>query len=156
MPHAPSLVLAAVLAAPLSPMARGSAALRHYEAGEAALRAEDFERAAEEFQAAIRLQPLFTLAPYGLGQSYMQGRRYLDAVRAFTGCREAFHKVAAVHFAQAASREGERQDEIRGLQDSIRLFRSGRAKTASLSSTSAAWRTAWRRWTTSVAARPSP
>jgi NAD(P)-dependent dehydrogenase (short-subunit alcohol dehydrogenase family) len=59
-------------------------ALRHYRAGLDAMQAESWDAAAAEFKMAIRLDPLLTLAHYGLGQTQMAVKRYPEAVTAFT------------------------------------------------------------------------
>jgi Tfp pilus assembly protein PilF len=51
-------------------------ALLHYRLGQQLLSAEQFEKAAEAFQAAINSDPLLALAHHGLGQSHMALRRY--------------------------------------------------------------------------------
>ena len=66
-----------------SPTSRAGAKRWLYRAGEELMAGEKFERAAEEFIKAIDEGPLFTLAHYGLGQAYMNLRRYPDAVKAF-------------------------------------------------------------------------
>src|SRR5262245_33221661 len=51
-------------------------AFRHYRTGQELMTAERFEKAAEEFQLAIDNDRLLTLAHYGLGQAYMELRRF--------------------------------------------------------------------------------
>lgn len=104
-------------------------ALDHYRVGQDSMHGEAWERAEREFSAAIKLDPLLTLAHYGLGQTYMALRRYSDAVRAFMDCREAFRQVAALSQADSATSDRRLQEEIEEVKDSIRLFESGRIKT---------------------------
>jgi tetratricopeptide (TPR) repeat protein len=105
-------------------------ALQHYRTGQELLSAEQFEKAAEAFQAAIRSDPLLALAHYGLGQSYMALRRYYSAVLAFRGCRDAYVRLAGLAQSNAVAVDRQRQEEIRELRESIELIQSGRVKTA--------------------------
>lgn len=106
-------------------------ALQHYRAGQEFLSSEQFEKAAESFRKAIDRDPLLALAHYGLGQSYMALRRYASAIVAFRGCREAYEELAALALSDSVMADRQREDEIRELRDSIRLFQSSTVKTAS-------------------------
>jgi len=106
-------------------------AVVHYRAGQELLAAERFEQAAGQFQKAIDKDPLFALAHYGLGQAYMGLRRYTSAVVAYRGCRDAYQKLAALALSDRIAVERQRDDEIRELRESIRLFESGKVKSAS-------------------------
>jgi tetratricopeptide (TPR) repeat protein len=131
----PSLAAAAFLLAPApaSPQASRDVvaeethkeALEHYRAGLEKMRAESFEEAEREFQTAVKLDPLFVMAQYNLGQTRMSLHRYPAAVQAFLDCREAHHKLAALQQTNQALADQQRDQEIQELQDSIRLFRSG-------------------------------
>ena len=95
-------------------------ALERYRAGVELMTAERWEQAAEEFRAAIHLDPLLTLAHYNLGQSYMALRRYASAIQALIGCRTAYEQIGALRQrdqAEAIRRQG---DEINELRDSVR------------------------------------
>jgi tetratricopeptide (TPR) repeat protein len=95
-------------------------ALERYRGGQQLLLRDDFGGAADEFQAAIQLDPSLALAHYGLGQSYMGLKSYVQAIHAFTRCREAYVELTA----SAADREARFnqwiEDEIRGLKDTQR------------------------------------
>lgn len=106
-------------------------ALQHFRAGQEYLSSEQFEKAAESFRNAIDKDPLLALAHYGLGQSYMALKRYASAIVAFTGCREAYERLAALALSDTVIADRQRDDEIRELRDSIRLFQSSTVKTAS-------------------------
>jgi tetratricopeptide (TPR) repeat protein len=106
-------------------------AIVHYRSGEELMHSEQFEKAADEFQSAIRLDPLLTIAHYELGQSYMALRRYVEAIRAYIGCRTAFQSVAALVARNDFTADQRRDDEIRELRDSIGAVQSGRVKIAS-------------------------
>jgi tetratricopeptide (TPR) repeat protein len=110
-------------------------ALKHYRKGDEALHAEKLEEAAREFNTAIRLDPLLTVAHYGLGQSYMGLRRYPDAVKAFEGCREAFLAVSNLGLRNAAEADRRRTEAIQALRESIALLqRNTRLATANQNS----------------------
>lgn len=135
----PSVVVAAFLVTSPAPGPQASPdfvsqrthkeALDHYHAGLEKMRAETFEEAAREFRTAVRLDPLFVMAYYNLGQARMSLHHYPDAVQAFLDCREAHHKVAALQQTNQALADQRRDQEIQDLEDSIRLFQSGRVKT---------------------------
>jgi Flp pilus assembly protein TadD len=100
-------------------------ALAYYRAGQELLLAERFEQAAEQFQRAIRKDPLLALAYYGLGQAYMGLRRYASAVVAYTDCREAYQRLAGLAQSDSISVDRQRDEEIRELRESIRQIQSG-------------------------------
>jgi tetratricopeptide (TPR) repeat protein len=104
-------------------------ALQHYRTGQEFLSAERFEDAATAFQKAIDTDRLLALAHYGLGQSYMALRRYASAVAAYRGCRDAYVTLAGLAQSDAVTVDRQRQEEIRELRESIRLFQSGTIKT---------------------------
>lgn len=119
---------------PISEQNRQSAR-QHYRAGLEAMRDESWEKAAEEFRAAVQLDRLLVMAHYGLGQSAMATRDYAAAVQAFLGCRGAHHELAALQHSNRALADQRRDDEIRELRESIRLFQGGGAKTFSVQNT---------------------
>jgi tetratricopeptide (TPR) repeat protein len=107
-----------VLAAAEDSRARREA-FRHYEAGERALTSERYAEAAEEFEKAIALDPRLVLAHYGLGQSRMALRDYPAAVRAYVGCRKAFHDDVASQLQHENGWEQRLNEQIRALEDRI-------------------------------------
>lgn len=106
-------------------------ALVRYHAGQQLMRAEHWDEAAEEFTAAIKLDPLLTLAHYDLGQTYMAVKRYASAIVAYQGCLEAFRQLASLQWSDMRQADQRRDEEIRELRDSIRLIQSGTIKTMS-------------------------
>jgi tetratricopeptide (TPR) repeat protein len=54
-----------------------------FRAGQEYLTAEQFERAADAFSRAVQKDHLLSIAHYGLGQAYMNLRRYASAVQAY-------------------------------------------------------------------------
>lgn len=103
-------------------------ALRHYRAGAELLTAEQWQRAADEFMEAIDLDPLLTLAHYGLGQAYMGLKEYRSAVRAFSGCREAFRQLHSLAASNKLAVERRQDEEIRELNDTLLAMQSSRIK----------------------------
>ncbi len=104
------------------------AALEHYREGERHMRSEKWDVAEREFKAAVAIDPLLTLAHYGLGQTYMATRRYPDAVGAFHACNDAYLAVASLAITDSVVADQRRDDEIRELRESIRLYQSGYMK----------------------------
>jgi len=98
-------------------------AVVHYQNGQQALHAEAFEKAEREFRVAVGLDPLLTLAHYGLGQAYMGLKQYADAVRAFQGCREAFLALGNLGGKNTAELDRRRTEEIQALRESIAILR---------------------------------
>jgi tetratricopeptide (TPR) repeat protein len=103
-------------------------ALKHYRAGMELMSAEKFDRAADEFMQAIDLDPLLTLAHYGLGQSYMGLRRYASAVQAFNGCKQAYERLATMRQTDAFRADRNTDDEISYLRERLIVVRSGQLK----------------------------
>lgn len=106
-------------------------AVERYRTGQDLMMAERYEEAASEFTAAIELDPLLTLAHYGLGQANMALKRYPAAVRAFLQGRGAYEQLAALHQRNTAESERRRTDEINELKDSINRIRTGQIKNPS-------------------------
>lgn len=106
-------------------------ALDRYRAGEELMQAELWEKAEREFKAAVALDPLFTLAHYSLGQTYMAMRRPASAVQAYVDCREAFETLGAFGQKERAETEIRREDEIRELRNSLAMLQGGRVTVAS-------------------------
>jgi tetratricopeptide (TPR) repeat protein len=88
--------------------------------GQALLSSERYAEAAQVFSEAIKLDPVLTMAHYGLGQSYMALKEYPKAVTAFQGAVGAFHSAAAESMTLRLENENQRQRHIRNLQDLIR------------------------------------
>jgi Tfp pilus assembly protein PilF len=95
-------------------------AFKRYRAGQEFMSAEQFEKAATEFEAAIRLDRLFTDAHFGLGQAYMGLQRFASAVRAFEGCLEAARDIHALREVDRVNGDRQIDDEIRELRETIR------------------------------------
>jgi len=109
---------------------RRKEAVKRYRAGQEFMFAEAWEKARVEFAAAVRLDPLLTLAHYGLGQSNMALKQYREAVQAYSGCRDAYLTLAAIEQSQGRDIDRLREQEIRELKDALSLVQSGRVKMA--------------------------
>jgi tetratricopeptide (TPR) repeat protein len=96
-------------------------AVRHYRAGQEFMAAENFDRAAEEFSQAARLDPLFTLAHYFLGQAYVSQQRYASAIKAYLDCIEACRSIYALRQTNRFEAEKRRDDDIRELRETVAL-----------------------------------
>ena len=103
-------------------------AFQHYRNGQELLQNEQFEKAVTEFRAAIELDPLLTLAHYGLGQSFMALKRYASAVDAFAGCRDAYERIFAMRQLDSVASNRRIDDELRELRDTVAAARGGRFK----------------------------
>lgn len=103
-------------------------AREHYQAGMEKMRAETFAEAAEEFQAAVKLDRLFVLAHYQLGEARMAQRQYPEAVTALEGCIAAHKEVVRLQETDRAVGEKRMDEEIQTLKDSIRTYQSGTTK----------------------------
>ncbi len=110
-------------------------ALRHYREGQNALSAESWDKAEREFQAAVRLDPNLSPAHYGLGQVYMATKRYPEAVRAYTRCREAFQAEVAMGLMDRAAAERRLDEQIEAAKAVLQQLTTGRVSTANTSNT---------------------
>jgi protein O-GlcNAc transferase len=113
-----------------TPSAPFHRALAHFRSGMAALESERYDEAEAEFQNAIRLEPEFEGALYGLGQTYMRKHQYPEALKAYSECREAFKHNAAAEAMGDAAADQRLRDQIQVLKDTERnLQRTSQAST---------------------------
>ena len=124
-----ALLLAAV-SAPAAVQTNQSRAVQHLRAGQNALQREQWQEAEREFKSAIELDPLLELAHYGLGQTYMATKRYVEAIRAFAATRDAFHRAVGEQITNSVEADQRREDQIRSLRDQRRAIESGRLRTS--------------------------
>ncbi|HXG89739.1 MAG TPA: tetratricopeptide repeat protein [Vicinamibacterales bacterium] len=122
-----ALILVLVLLAPLSMAAQSipddrarAEAVRAYRAGQEFLSGEHWERAAREFQSAIKSDYLLTDAYYGLGQAFMGLERYVSAAQAFEGCLTTARTVHGLREQGRVMGDRRIDDEIREVRDAIR------------------------------------
>ena len=102
------------------------AASQHFRNGMQALASEKWDRAEAEFRAAIKIDPLFDAAFYGLGQLYMVKREYEAAVKAYIDSRNAFKAGADARATQKVTTDRRIRDQIQALNDYVRsLERAG-------------------------------
>jgi tetratricopeptide (TPR) repeat protein len=100
-------------------------AMMHYAAGARALASEHYQDAADEFTTAVKLDPLLVIAHYGLGQAYMALKDYPSAVRAYVGCRKAFHDDVLIQIDRQAESEQRIHAEILAIEDQLAVAGSG-------------------------------
>jgi tetratricopeptide (TPR) repeat protein len=130
---AASLLMAASLPMAAAAQSNQARAVQHLRSGQNALHREQWEEAEREFKTAIELDPLLELAHYGLGQTYMATRRYVEAVRAYTATRDAFHRAVGEQVTNQVEAERRLDDQIRSLRDQRRAVESGRIRTSTSS-----------------------
>jgi Tfp pilus assembly protein PilF len=125
------LVVAAVPALGQDAVARSqrAEAQRHYELGTELMRSESFERAADEFKQAIKLDPQMLLAHYSLGQSYMSLKRYPEATAAYVAGRDVWEQQSHLDDKQRAAIDRERRDHINELKEALRTVRAQSGRT---------------------------
>jgi tetratricopeptide (TPR) repeat protein len=103
-----------------------AAASNHFKAGMQALASERWDRAETEFRAAIKIDPLYDAAFYGLGQLYMIKKQYDDAIRAYQDSRNAFKASAEARATDKVSTDRRIRDQIQAINDYVRsLERAG-------------------------------
>jgi|CXWL01.1.fsa_nt_gi Flp pilus assembly protein TadD len=101
-------------AAVVEPEARSSG-MAQFKVGEAAILASNWADAEAALLKAVALDPLLAVAHYGLGQTYMAGRGFREAVEAFSTSRQAFHCATP-----SEDDLKQRTEEIRHLREAIR------------------------------------
>lgn len=99
-------------------------AVQFYRVGQELFAAEKFERAAEEFTKATQKDPLFTLAHYQAGQSYMNLKRYASAIQAFQRCLDATRALYTLAETNRFDVEKRRDDEIREMRQSLQQLQA--------------------------------
>src|SRR5205814_9325035 len=73
-------------------------ARRHYEAGWQLYRTEDWMGALKEFEQAVVALPTFADAYYAIGRAELAQRHFVNAIAAFTKCRDTYEKSAGENF----------------------------------------------------------
>ncbi|HJZ76396.1 MAG TPA: tetratricopeptide repeat protein [Vicinamibacterales bacterium] len=99
-------------------------AIQFYRTGLEFYSSEKFDRAAEEFTKATDKDPLFTLAHYLTGQSYMSVKRYASAIQAFKRCLEASSTLYALAETNRFAVEKQRDDDIREMRESVNALQA--------------------------------
>jgi Tfp pilus assembly protein PilF len=126
LPCAIILLVAATATAQPAPSRDHLEALRHLRLGQENMHAEQWEKAEAEFHAAVKLEPSLEMGHYGLGQVYMNTKRFPEAVSAYLACRDAFTANTARRATNDLDAQRALDDEIRSLEDEKTLLVSGR------------------------------
>lgn len=113
-----------MLAQPQRDQARGRA-MPWYKLGLDDLKAEQWEKAATEFQHALVIDPTFEMAYYALGRAMMPQRKYGEAVGALAKCRDLYTQQAGRLFANQQDAQQYRRDRITEIDDLIRQYQQG-------------------------------
>jgi protein O-GlcNAc transferase len=102
--------------------ARQRDAAQHFKTGMKALATEHYDEAETAFKEAVRLDPLFDGAFYGLGQVYMATKRFEPAIRAYLDSRDAFVKATTTDALNDAASQRRLRDEIDARKDYVRTL----------------------------------
>lgn len=92
-------------------------AVKHFRVGMEALAAERYDEAEAAFRSAVRLDPRYDAAFYGLGQVYMATKRYEQALQAYLDSREAFKSAVAQEALDGVAADRRLRDQIQALRD---------------------------------------
>ena len=103
---------------PANDLARRTA-YHHYVRGQEFLQSELYDKAASEFQQAIKYDRLFTDAHFGLGQSYMGLRRYASAIQAFDRTLDAARTIFSMRQQDRARTDLLITDQLRALREAL-------------------------------------
>jgi tetratricopeptide (TPR) repeat protein len=104
----------------------------HLRAGQEAMEIESWDVAEREFQAAIGLDPRLELAHYGLGQVYMNTKRYTKAIDAFVSSRNVFRANVADDQERGLQFERRVDEQLVQFRDMRRSLESGRVRSRDL------------------------
>jgi tetratricopeptide (TPR) repeat protein len=118
-----ALIVAAAVglaAAPQLTERQHEQAARHFRAGMQALASERYDVAEQEFRGAVKEDPLYDAAFYGLGQVYMATKRYEHALQAYLDSRAAFREATANEALESAASDRRLRDQIQALKDYVR------------------------------------
>ncbi len=106
-----------------SPEAR--LANQHYKIGWDAMRAESWDEAAGEFQAAIDADDKFTLAYYSLGRAEMSRHNFQKAIASYTACKQLYVRLGGERFSNQQDYKRRLEDRILEYQTAIRDAQNG-------------------------------
>jgi len=99
-------------------------ALIPYRLGWDNMKAEAWAEAANAFQRAIDIDREFELAYYMLGRANMALRKYVDAIAAYSKCRELYAAQAARQFSNAQEAQRYRSNRLTELDDMMRQIQA--------------------------------
>jgi len=121
-----SLAFAALLlAAPQSPTITKSGlvdsashkdAMTFFRTGQELLSAEKFDDAVVALNKSVEKDPLLSIAHYGLGQAYMNLRRFASAAKSYRDAIEALRRLHELGQSNQFEVEKQRDDEIKELK----------------------------------------
>lgn len=106
---------------------------RHYKEGVQLMRSERWEEGALQFKAAIEIDPLMALAHYNLGQCRMAQKRFVEAVMAYQGSRQAFETLSTLSQRDREIRDRARRDEINEIKTSLTRLNLAKGPTGAYS-----------------------
>lgn len=89
------------------------------------MQVEAWAKAAKNFQEAIDLDPEYEDAYYGLGRADMALKKYVEAIAAYTRCRDLYRAQAGRQFSNAQEAQRYRRERITELDEMIRQVLSG-------------------------------
>jgi tetratricopeptide (TPR) repeat protein len=98
-------------------------AIREYQVGQQMLAAEQWEKAAAAFQAAVKHDALFTDAHYGLGRAFMGLERYASAIKAYEDCIEAARAMFSLRERDRVGADQRVVDQVRALREAVITIR---------------------------------
>ena len=104
-------------------------AIELFRRGQEFFTSEKFDRAAEEVTKATIKDPLFTLAYYQAGQSYMNLKRYASAIKAFEQSLESTRALYGLSETNRFAVEKQRDDEVREMRESVNALRALASRT---------------------------
>jgi tetratricopeptide (TPR) repeat protein len=82
-----------------------------------ALLTEQYDPAEREFREAVKIDPLYDAAFYGLGQVYMATKRFDSALKAYIAARDAFKSATAAEALASVASDRRLKDQIDALKD---------------------------------------
>jgi tetratricopeptide (TPR) repeat protein len=94
-------------------------AYQHYVLGQEFLTSERWDKAAQQFEAAIKLDRLFTDAHLGLGHAYMGLQRYASAAQAYQRCLDAAQTIFGMREQNRAKTDQLITDQLRALREAL-------------------------------------
>ena len=108
-----------VTAGKLADAASHHEAVAEFRAGQELLSAEKFDEAVARFNKAVERDPLLSIAHYGLGQAYMNLRRFASAAKGYRDAIEAMRRLHALQQSNQFEVEKQRDDEIKELRSML-------------------------------------
>jgi tetratricopeptide (TPR) repeat protein len=92
---------------------------QHYKSGWDAMHKENWDQAAQEFQAALDSDDKFALAYYSLGRAEMGRHDFQRAIAAYTACKQLYLHLGGEHFSNQLDYRKRLDDRILEYQTTI-------------------------------------